>query len=135
VPHLLAAALATSISDPLAATLAAGSFKDGTRVAGSAPELIAAMCGGNAESVLDALDLVLGRLDQVHDALDSDDPIGQVRAWAAPAHAARSTWPKGWGEPTQIAAKPDALLALGDEGGWITAVSADGRTVTAALPI
>lgn len=135
VPHLLAAALATVVTDPLAATLAAGSFRDGTRVAGSAPELIAAMCGGNAEPVLDALDLVLGRLDEVHDALDSDDPIGQVKAWAAPAHAARTTWPKGWGEPTQLIATSDALLALGDEGGWITAVSADGRSVTAARPI
>jgi prephenate dehydrogenase len=134
VPHLLAAALATAVTDPLAATLAAGSFRDGTRVAASAPELIAAMCGGNSEPVLDSLDLVLERLDAVRDALDSDDPIGQVRAWAAPAHAARVAWPHGWGEPSQIPATPNALLALGDEGGWITAVSADGRTVTAAHP-
>jgi prephenate dehydrogenase len=93
------------------------------------------MCGGNAEPVLDALDIVLGRLDDVHDALDSDDPIGQVRAWAAPAHAARTKWPRGWGEPNQIPARSDALLALGREGGWITAISADGRTVTAAHPV
>ena len=104
-------------------------------MAASAPDLIAAMCGGNAEPVLDALDLVLGRLDDVREALDSDNPIAQVRAWAAPAHAARSRWPAGSGEPKQIAAKPDTLLSLGAEGGWITAVSSDARTVTAVRPV
>ena len=84
VPHLLAVALATAVADPLAATLAAGSFRDGTRVAASAPELTAAMCGGNAAHVLDALDAVLGELDQARDSLDSDDPI----AHAAPVGGA-----------------------------------------------
>jgi prephenate dehydrogenase len=56
VPHLLAAALAAVVADdPLAAALAAGSFRDGTRVAGSRPELTAAMCGGNATVVRPAL--------------------------------------------------------------------------------
>lgn len=135
VPHLLAAALATAISDPLAATLAAGSFRDGTRVAASAPDLVATMCGGNAEPVLDALDLVLERIDDARDALEGDDPIAGVRTWVAPAHSMRVRWPHGWGEPTQIPAKPDTLLTLGDAGGWVTAVSADGRTVTAARPV
>ena len=63
VPHLLAVALASAISHPLAGTLAAGSFRDGTRVAGSSPELIASMTGGNAGPVLDALDDVLTQLD------------------------------------------------------------------------
>lgn len=135
VPHLLAAALATAVADPLAATLAAGSFRDGTRVAATAPELIASMCGGNAGPVLDALDVVLGRLDEARDALDSDDPIGAVRRWAAPANAARTAWPRGWGSPRQIPATPEALLALGDEGGWVTAIAPDGRTVTAARPV
>src|SRR4029077_8053632 len=80
VPHLLAAALATVVSDPLAGTLAAGSFRDGTRVAASAPELVAAMTGGNAGPVLDALDAVMDRLDEVRDALESDEPIPQIKA-------------------------------------------------------
>lgn len=135
VPHLLAVALATAVADPLAATLAAGSFRDGTRVAASAPELIATMCGGNAGHVLDALEGVLGMLDEARDALDSDDPIVAVRRWALPGNAARTTWPRGWGAPRQLPATPDALLALGDEGGWVMAVSPDGRTVTAAHPV
>jgi prephenate dehydrogenase len=135
VPHLLAVALATAIADPLNATLAAGSFRDGTRVAGSAPELIASMCGGNAGPVLDALDEVLSQLEDIRDGLESDDPIAAVRRWATPAHAARSVWPHGWGAPRQIPATPNHLLALGREGGWVTAVSSDGRTVTAARPV
>jgi prephenate dehydrogenase len=135
VPHLLAVALAAAIADPLNATLAAGSFRDGTRVAGSAPELIASMCGGNAGPVLDALDEVLSQLEDIRDGLESDDPIAAVRRWATPAHAARSVWPHGWGAPRQIPATPNHLLALGREGGWVTAVSSDGRTVTAARPV
>ena len=135
VPHLLAVALASAISDKLAGTLAAGSFRDGSRVAGSSPELIASMCGGNAGPVLDALDAVLTRLDAAREGLESDDPIAAVRRWATPAHAARTRWPPGWGEPRQIPATPEQLLALGDDGGWVTAVATDGRTVTAARPV
>jgi len=135
VPHLLAVALATAVTDPLAATLAAGSFRDGTRVAASQPELIAAMCGGNADHVLDALDAVAAELDRARDALESDDAIATLRRWVTPAHAARTTWPRGWGEEARTPATVDDLLALGDDGGWITAVASDGRTVTSARPV
>jgi prephenate dehydrogenase len=135
VPHLLAVALATAVEDPLAGTLAAGSFRDGTRVAASPAELIASMCGGNADPVLDSLDEIQERLDQARAALESDDPIAAVKKWAAPAHSARVTWPRGWGEPRQIPATRQSLLKLGSEGGWITAVSADARMVTSALPV
>jgi prephenate dehydrogenase len=135
LPHLIAAALAVVVSDPLAATLAAGSFRDGTRVAASAPELTASMAGGNAARVLDALDAFMNALDEARDALDSDEPIARVRKWVTPANAVRTTWPRGWGAPQQIAARPPDLLALGDAGGWVTAVAPDGRTVTSATPV
>jgi len=135
VPHLIAAALAIVVSDPLAATLAAGSFRDGTRVAASAPELTASMAGGNAARVLDALDAFMNGLDEARDALDSDEPIAGIRKWATPANTIRNSWPRGWGAPHQIPARPADLLALGDAGGWITAVSPDGRTVTSATPV
>ena len=71
-PHLLAAALTTAVAaDPLAAALAAGSFRDGTRVAGTRPELIAAMCGGNAAAVGPALDAIRATLDDLRAALDA----------------------------------------------------------------
>jgi prephenate dehydrogenase len=135
VPHLLAAALAVAVADPLAATLAAGSFRDGTRVAAAAPELTAAMCGGNADHVLDALDAVLERLDEARAALEDDDAIGKLRQWAAAPHAARTTWPRGWGQERRIPMTADALLALGEAGGWISEIATDGRSATAAHPV
>jgi prephenate dehydrogenase len=135
VPHLLASALATAAAEPLAATLAAGSFRDGTRVAGSPTGLIGAMCGGNADAVLDALDAVLDRLDEAREALRAREPVAAVRAWAEPAHAIRTAWPRGWGQPSILSADPAGLLALGASGGWITAVAPDRRTVTAVRPV
>jgi prephenate dehydrogenase len=135
VPHLLAVALASAIGEPLAGTLAAGSFRDGTRVAATPAELIASMCGGNAGPVLDALDTVLDHLDKARTALQSPEPIAAVGTWAVPGHAARVRWPPTWGEPHQIPATPQRLLALGAEGGWVAAVSDDGRTVTAIKPV
>ncbi|MCW2967986.1 MAG: Prephenate dehydrogenase, partial [Solirubrobacteraceae bacterium] len=50
VPHLLAAALAATAGNagPLTLALAAGSFRDGTRVAGSDPGFVTAMVEGNS---------------------------------------------------------------------------------------
>ncbi len=57
LPHLLAEALAATAGEvPLAFALAAGSFRDGTRVAATAPDLVRAMCEANSEQLLPALD-------------------------------------------------------------------------------
>ncbi|GAA4679265.1 prephenate dehydrogenase [Phytohabitans rumicis] len=134
VPHLLAAALATAATDPLAAALAAGSFRDGTRVAASRPQLTAAMCGGNAAAVAPALDAVLDALAQARAALDGKDPIAELSAWLTPGWTARTTWPPSPGTTLELPARPDALLRLGRAGGWVTAVAGDRRTVTAVRP-
>lgn len=126
VPHLLAVALASVLRDPLAGSLAAGSFRDGTRVALSPPSLIGAMCGGNTGPVHEALDAVLAQLDAARAALDSAAPIEAVAAWAGPAHEARSRWPHPPGEPRKLGLTRDALLALGEAGGWVSAVAPDG---------
>ena len=135
VPHLLAVALAArAATDPLALTLAAGSFRDGTRVAASPAELIAAMCGGNAEAVRAALDDVLVDLGAALAALDAPEPIAALREWVAAGHAARTGWPAPPSEPVELPANPEVLLRLGRAGGWVTAIGADLRTVTAARP-
>jgi prephenate dehydrogenase len=135
VPHLLAAALAARASaDPLAATLAAGSFRDGTRVASSRPPLIAAMCGGNAGPVGTALDAVLDDLAAAREALDAPDPIAALLPWLATGTAARAAWPPRPGESADLPARADVLLRLGGVGGWVTEVSKDRRTVTAVRP-
>ncbi len=58
LPHLLAEALSIvgAAGGPLALGLAAGSFRDGTRVASSSPNLVRAMTEGNAAALRTALD-------------------------------------------------------------------------------
>ncbi|WP_425462310.1 prephenate dehydrogenase dimerization domain-containing protein [Micromonospora pisi] len=136
VPHLLAAALvAGAADDPLAGTLAAGSFRDGTRVAATRPELVAAMCGGNADAVGPALDAVLEALHRARAAVDADDPIAALRDWLAPASVARAAWPHRPGTARELPVRVDELLALGRAGGWVTSVAPDRRTVTAVRPV
>ncbi|GAA2493323.1 prephenate dehydrogenase [Winogradskya humida] len=120
VPHLLAAALSNLIEDnPLAGTLAAGSFRDGTRVAATRPELIAAMCGGNADAVREAMELVLSDLSIFTESLDSVDELtGLLRR---PGELRRG-WPAAPGVPVEIGLDRESLLALGRAGGWVTRV-------------
>ncbi|MEV6925896.1 prephenate dehydrogenase/arogenate dehydrogenase family protein [Dactylosporangium sp. NPDC051485] len=135
VPHLVAAAVAALISnDPLAGTLGAGSFRDGTRVAAARPELTAAMCGGNAPAVGRSLDTVLADLSAARAALDGADPIAGLTPWLTPGHNSRLAWPPQPGESADLPARADVLLRLGRVGGWIESVSADGRTVRAVRP-
>lgn len=135
VPHLLASALAAlAASDPLATTLAAGSFRDGTRVAAARSELTAAMCGGNADAVLTSLDAVIADLTAARAILHGSDPIGGLVPWLAPGQSARAAWPPRAGDEAQLPLSADVLLRLGRVGGWITAVAPDHRTVTAVRP-
>ncbi len=135
VPHLLASALvAVAAGDPMALTLAAGSFRDGTRVAGSPPALTAAMCGGNAAAVEPALAAVSEALVEAASALRSPDPIAALRTWLEPKAEVRQAWPPRPGTRLDLPANPGALLRLGRAGGWVTAVAPDRRSVTAIRP-
>ena len=136
VPHLLATALAEAAAgDPLAALLAAGSFRDGTRVAASSPDLVAAMCGGNAASAGPALDAVLHGLRAMRAVLDGPEPVTALRPLLTAGHAARRAWPPTAGEAHQVPATVDVLLDLGRTGGWVSAVAADRGTVTTIRPV
>lgn len=91
LPHILAEALAVTgdAGGPLALGLAAGSFRDGTRVAGSAPSLVCAMCDGNRDALLTALDETLELLQQARaDLADHSSTAVLVEA----GHAARTAY-------------------------------------------
>jgi len=108
VPHLLAAALAAAAGDagPLALNLAAGSFRDGTRVAGSDPEFVTAMVEGNAGPTAAALARVQQQL---------------ARPWpelVADGHAVRTR--TAGRRPVRVPLDRTALLALGRHGGAVT---------------
>ncbi|HVK21468.1 MAG TPA: prephenate dehydrogenase [Actinokineospora sp.] len=90
LPHVLAAILAACGADggPLAMALAAGSFGDGTRVMGTRPELVLAMCEGNRAALLEAVDDALGRLGAARGALAS---TGALRATVMAGHDGRAS--------------------------------------------
>jgi prephenate dehydrogenase len=87
LPHLLAEALAVTAGEvPLAFALAAGSFRDGTRVAATAPDLVRAMCEANSEQLLPALDRSIDMLKKARKSLATD---GSVADLVEEGHSAR----------------------------------------------
>ena len=87
LPHLLAEALAVTAGEvPLAFALAAGSFRDGTRVAATAPDLVRAMCEANAEQLLPVARPRHRPADEARDALAAKGPVAEL---VEEGHAAR----------------------------------------------
>jgi prephenate dehydrogenase len=80
LPHLLAEALAVvgAGGGDLALGLAAGSFRDGTRVAATAPDLVRAICEPNAAALLDAIDDALRLLTDARDQLAARGALGEL---------------------------------------------------------
>ncbi|MBF6065014.1 prephenate dehydrogenase [Nocardia terpenica] len=80
LPHVLAEALAVvgAGGGDLALGLAAGSFRDGTRVAATAPDLVRAICEPNAAALLDALDDTLRLLTAARDTLATNATLGEL---------------------------------------------------------
>ncbi|WP_374238357.1 prephenate dehydrogenase [Mycobacterium sp. PSTR-4-N] len=117
LPHLLAEALAaTAASVPLAFALAAGSFRDGTRVAATAPELVRAMCEANAAELLPVLDDALGLLTRAREQLAHH---GSVAELVAAGHAARVGYDN--------VSRPDIEDTVIGAEGWREELAAAGR--------
>jgi prephenate dehydrogenase len=139
LPHLLALALAQVGQDggALALSLAAGSFADATRVAGTRPELIRAMCEGNRRPLVVALDDALGLLGVARGSLASSGSLARI---ASAGHEARTAFEERLAGLELITLRGDdmveQLLALGSGGGYVTAIGTgpDGLTVTGMYP-
>lgn len=79
LPHLTAEAMAIIASDvPLAFALAAGSFRDGTRVAATAPDLVRAMCETNGPELLPLLDRTIELLTETRRALADGGSVAEL---------------------------------------------------------
>lgn len=89
LPHLLAAALAATLSPELRDLTASG-FRDTTRIAAGDPRLWTAIFAQNRASVLDALGRFEGRLQEFRQALESGNhaAIDQLLAEAKEARDA-----------------------------------------------
>ncbi|MGH3918231.1 MAG: prephenate dehydrogenase [Pseudonocardiaceae bacterium] len=138
LPHVLAAVLASVGADggPLAMALGAGSFTDGTRVAGSRPELVRAMCEGNRDALLGAVDDALGRLGAARGSLAS---TGALDATVRAGHLARRAFDAARDDTVHIdtvhvdLAAPGALTQLreiGRSGGRVIALHGTRCQVT-----
>lgn len=76
LPHLLAEtqAIVGDNGGALALSLAAGSFRDGTRVAGTAPALVRGMCETNSTALLACLDEAIELLTEARKGLAAKNP-------------------------------------------------------------
>ena len=127
LPHLLAEALAVTAAEvPLAFALAAGSFRDGTRVAGSAPDLVRAMCEANAGQLLPALDRALELLSRSRDALAHSNSVAEL---VETGHAARTRY--------DSFSRPEIVTVFVGAENWREELAAAGRAggvIRSALP-
>ncbi|GED96457.1 prephenate dehydrogenase [Gordonia crocea] len=112
LPHLTANATAAvgAGESALALRLAAGSFRDGTRVAGTAPALQQAMLEANQIALLNTLSETIDRLVAARDALRD---TGSVAVIVDDGHRARLAY-------EQVASAPAPAIADVDPGapGW-----------------
>lgn len=139
LPHVLAAVLAAIGAEggPLTLSLAAGSFTDGTRVAGSRVELVRAMTEGNRAALLPALDTALGMLGAARGSLASTGSLGAtIKAGHAGAQALATMRSADYTSvriDSRAQDASEALLALGEQGGRVTAV--EGSTALGRVPV
>lgn len=128
LPHLLAEALAVTAGEvPLAFALAAGSFRDGTRVAGTAPDLVRAMCEANSAELLPVLDRALGLLTDARAALAAKRPLSEL---VEAGHAARTRYDNF--------SRPEIVTVAVGEDNWRQELAAAGRAggvIRSALPV
>ncbi|MCI8379029.1 MAG: prephenate dehydrogenase/arogenate dehydrogenase family protein [Lachnospiraceae bacterium] len=77
VPHIISAALVNAVADRdnngNYAKLAAGGFRDITRISSSSPEMWQNICLTNPDGILNFLEDYIGRLEQVRDNIKNGD--------------------------------------------------------------
>ena len=121
-----------------ALSLAASSFADATRVAGTRPDLVRAMCETNREALVDALDDALGLIGVARGSLAS---TGSLLKLAEGGHLARGRFEaRDTGlEPMTLQGNDliEQLLAVGTAGGYVTGLAGLGADlrVQARYPI
>jgi len=127
LPHIFAEVLAANACEvPLAFALAAGSFRDGTRVAGTAPDLVRAMVEANATQLIPAIDRVLDILNHTRISLADK---GSAAELVNSGHAARVRF--------DSFVRSDILTTVLGSEKWREELAAAGRAgavIRSALP-
>ncbi|MFD3596098.1 prephenate dehydrogenase [Nocardia sp. NPDC058640] len=126
LPHVLAETLAASgaAGGKLALGLAAGSFRDGTRVAGTAPDLVRAICEPNATALGRVLDEAIETLVTARECLRAQ---GSLRGLVETGYRGRTAYDEraSWDITGVIPGSDDWLGELqraGRDGGVLRAI-------------
>lgn len=119
LPHILAEALAVAgdSGGPLALSLAASSFRDGTRVAGTDPDLVRAMVENNRPAVLEALDQTIELLQAARE--DIAHPDRSLKTLAEDGHAARGRFEARAGRNKGDASNRPIIRVRPGAPGWL----------------
>jgi prephenate dehydrogenase len=129
VPHLVAATLMNAASagaeqDGALLRLAAGGFRDMTRVAAGHPGIWPDICAENAGAIIDALDRLIGDLRAVRDDVAGHDRAALLETLES-ASAARRNLPARIARPDHLA---ELRIPVTDEPGVVaelTSLAAD----------
>ncbi|MBS1836926.1 MAG: prephenate dehydrogenase/arogenate dehydrogenase family protein [Actinobacteria bacterium] len=124
VPHLTAVTLmglAARRAEQEAALLrlAAGGFRDMTRIAGGDAEIWLDICADNRDAILDVLDDLIGRLGDMRGVVDRGD-VDELRARLLAAQVARRNLPTGAPPAEELA---EVRVAIPDQPGELAAVT------------
>jgi prephenate dehydrogenase len=127
LPHLFAEVLAANACEvPLAFAVAAGSFRDGTRVAGTAPDLVRAMCEANSTQLIPTLDRALDMLQRARISLADNGSVAELVDAGHSAHVRFESF-----------ARSEILTVVLGEEMWREELAAAGRAgavIRSALP-
>ncbi len=124
LPHVIAASLVNLIKESdqeggLMKTIAAGGFKDITRIASSSPAMWQQICLTNKDHILTLLDSYTSIMEQIRNKIQSSDKEGLYRFFDQ-ARTYRDSFPDASGGPIkrtysvhiEIADEPGALAAI-----------------------
>jgi prephenate dehydrogenase len=124
VPHLVAATLMNAASagaaqDGALLRLAAGGFRDMTRVAAGHPGIWPDICAENAPAIVRALDALVGDLSSIRDQVAARDRVGLLDV-LQDASAARRNLPARIARPEHLA---ELRIRVPDRPGELAAIT------------
>ena len=137
LPHVLAEALAIAgaAGGDAALALGAGSFRDGTRVAGTPPDLVRAICEPNAAALEAVLAETIAELERARDGLRTSGSLGTL---VDRGHAGRGAFEASGQHSNAVRDEQHRSLAavplsIGADG-WVDVARTAGEAGRAVAP-
>lgn len=124
VPHLTAASMMCladdrALDDAPLLRLAAGGFRDMTRIAAGHPGIWLDICGENRDAIVSVLDELAGRLARIRDVVATADRDG-LREVLSQARRARTNLPSRYVRPQELL---EVRVPIPDRKGQIAAIT------------